>query len=322
METAVTPPAEAELHLLTDWAEPGRNARIGRSAVLSLLTHAAAILFVLIMPETFMQPARPKERETLITPLVLPPLTLTQKEPNPSKTIRELHSADLTPRIKAPAGPSPDPQAAAPHKAVPAPPPPAPKAAPQTPLPEPPKLEIQPNEPPKLTLPVQVQVPPKPASPFEDVKPMTQIAGQRPSDPAGRSLDSLTHGALAGRGGVNSQGAAQEASSGDALPKLLSDPKGVDFAPYLAQVLASVKHYWLLILPKDGRRGYVSVQFAIRRDGTVGKVAFAQQTGDPSLGNFAIQAISGGGPFGPLPLQYTEAEIHVEMGFSYNLPRK
>ena len=44
---AVTPPGDAELHLLTDWTEPGRNARIGRSAVLSLLTHIAAIVFLL-----------------------------------------------------------------------------------------------------------------------------------------------------------------------------------------------------------------------------------------------------------------------------------
>jgi TonB family protein len=111
-------------------------------------------------------------------------------------------------------------------------------------------------------------------------------------------------------------------SSGAELPKLLSDPKGVDFAPYLAQVLASVKRYWLLILPKNGHRGYVSVQFAIQRDGTIRKVVFAQQTGDPSLDNTAVQAISGGGPFGPLPVQYTEAEIHVEMDFAYNQPRR
>ncbi len=73
METEVTPPPEAELHLLTDWDEPGRNARIGRSAGLSLLSHAAAIVFVLVMPETLMQPPRPKARmNRLSRPLVLP----------------------------------------------------------------------------------------------------------------------------------------------------------------------------------------------------------------------------------------------------------
>jgi len=289
-----------------------------------LLSDAAAIVFVLVMPETLMQPPRPKGAEPIVTPLVLPPLALTQTAPNPTKTIREMRSPDLTPRVKAPAGPSPEPQAAAPRKSKPVPPPPPPKASPQTPLPEPPKLEIQPTEPPKLTLPVaQAQVPPKPPNPFEDVKPISPLPpGQRTLDLPGQSIEGVLRGATAGRGGVNSQGSAPEASSGAALPKLLSDPKGVDFAPYLAQVLASVKRYWLVILPKNGHRGYVSVQFAILRDGTVGKVSWAQQTGDPSLDNAAVQAISGGGPFGPLPGGYPEAEIHVQMNFAYNQPRQ
>ena len=321
METAVTPPADADLHLLTDWAEPGRNARIGRSAVLSLLTHVAAILFVLWMPETFMQPARPKPQEPIVTPLILPPLSLTQREPNPKKIIREFRSSDLTPRIQSPKGPSPEPQAAAPHKTTPAPPPPAPKTTPQTPLPEPPKMEIAASEPPKLTIPVQPQAPPpKPASPFEDVKPLAP--GQRPLGLPGTSMDDVIRGAMSGRGGINSQGSAQIPSSGAELPALLSDPRGVDFKPYLSQVRASVERAWRIILPKNGHRGYVSIQFAIQRDGTVRKVAYAQSTGDPSLDNTAVMAISQAGPFGPLPVQYTEAEIHVQMNFAYNQPRQ
>jgi TonB family protein len=316
METAVTPPAEADLHLLTDWAEPGRNARIGRSAVLSLLTHAAAILFVLWMPETIMQPARPKSPEPVVTPLVLPPLALTQREPNPHKIIREFRSSDLTPRIQSPKGPSPDPHAAAPHKTV-SPPPPPPKSAPQTPIPEPPRVEIASTEPPKLTLPVQPDQQPKPPSPFEDVRPRTTGQGTVP----GQSVDSL-RGQTTGRGGINSLGTAPIPSTGAELPALLSDPKGVDFKPYLAQVLASVERAWFRILPKNGHRGYVSVQFAILRDGTVGKVSYSQQTGDPTLDNTAVMAISAAGPFGPLPVQYTEGEIHLEMNFAYNQPRK
>src|SRR5580698_1653744 len=190
METAVKPPAEDDLHLLTDWSEPGRNARISRSAVLSLLSHAAAIVFVMVMPETLMQPPRPKVTETRVTPLIMPRLTLTQIEPNPTKTIRDIRSADLSPRIKPPTGPSPEPQAAAPHKARPVPPTPPPKAAPQTPLPEPPTLEIAPNENPKLTLPWQQAqgAQPKPPSPFEDVKPRTPVpAGQVPPELRGQS---------------------------------------------------------------------------------------------------------------------------------------
>jgi len=182
-------------------------------------------------------------------------------------------------------------------------------------------MEIAANEPPKLTLPVQPQAPPpKPASPFEDVKPVSPV--QRPLGLPGASMDDAMRGAMSGRGGISSQGSAQIPSSGAELPTLLSDPKGVDFKPYLAQVLASVKRAWYVILPKNGHRGYVSIQFAILRDGTVRKVAYAQSTGDPSLDNTAVMAISQAGPFGPLPVQYTEGEIHVQMNFAYNQPRQ
>jgi TonB family protein len=315
METVVKPPDEAELHLLTDWAEPGRNARIGRSAVLSLLTHVAAILFVLFMPETFMQPPRPKVQEPLITPLVLPPLALTQTEPNPHKLIREFRSSDLTKRVQAPTGPSPEPQAAAPRKTTPLPPPPPPKAAPQVPLPEPPKVEIAANEPPKLTLPVQPAQPPQPKSPFEDVR--QGAPGGQPAAP-GFSLEGAARGGLPGNGSVNSQGTAPIASSGADLPALLSDPKGVDWRPYLEQVKMSVERVWRTIFPRNGHRGYVSVQFSIRRDGTVGKMVFVTATGDHTMDDIAIQSISAGGPFGPLPRDFPDAEIHVQMGFAYN----
>jgi TonB family protein len=297
---------------------------MGRSAVLSLLVHAAAIVFVLVMPETFMQPPHRIAAEPVVTPLIEPRLELTQKEPNTGKLIKEFHSADLTPRVKAPAGPSPEPEAAAPRKPV-APPPP--KAAPQTPLPEPPKLEIATTEQPKLTLPVQPPQVPRPRSTpaFEDVEPTSIVPpGQRVMETPGPSVANAIRGALRGPG-INVPGTAQVPSTGAELPQLLSDPQGVDFRPYLAEVLAAVKRYWLATLPpsaKAGRRGNVSVQFAIERDGSVGKVSFAQQTGDLSMDNAAVMAISGGGPFGPLPAQYRGGEIHLQMSFAYNVPKR
>jgi TonB family protein len=224
--------------------------------------------------------------------------------------------------VSRPAGPSPDPEPAAPRK--PAAPPPPPKAPPQTPLPEPPKLEIATSEQPKLTLPVQPpQVPqPKSAPAFEDVVP-TSVAppGQRVPDIFGPSGSNAIRGAQRGPG-INVPGTAPVPSTGAELPQLLSDPQGVDFRPYLAQVLASVKRYWFLIMPKSGHRGDVSLEFAIQRDGTVRKISFAQQTGDAALDNAAVAAISGGGPFGPLPAQYRGSEIHVQMNFAYNVPKR
>ena len=83
-----------------------------------------------------------------------------------------------------------------------------------------------------------------------------------------------------------------------------------------------VKGYLDRIMPRATRRGYVSVQFEIRRDGAVGKVSFAQGSGDPVLDRTAIEAISGGGPFGPLPARYKDSVIHVQMNFAFAVPVK
>src|ERR1700722_14008458 len=115
METVVPPPADAELNFLTDWSDQAGRARRRRSAVLSLLAHVAAIVFLMVMPETLMQPPY-QERKPVVTPLIDPPLTLTQKEPNLSKTIREMRSPNLSPRLPLPPGPSPDPTPPRPRK--------------------------------------------------------------------------------------------------------------------------------------------------------------------------------------------------------------
>jgi TonB family protein len=167
------------------------------------------------------------------------------------------------------------------------------------------------------------QVPrPKSAPAFEDVVP-TAVGppSQRVADLLGPSGANALRGALRGPG-INVPGTAQVPSAGAELPQLLSDPQGVDFRPYLAHVLAAVKRYWFLIMPKSRRRGDVSVQVIILRDGTVGKVAFAQQTGDASLDNAVVMAISGGGPFGQLPAQYPGSEIRFQMNFAYNTPER
>jgi TonB family protein len=185
-------------------------------------------------------------------------------------------------------------------------------------------VEIAVNEEPKLTLPVQPpQVPqPKQRPAFEDVTPITPVPpGQRVMDMPGSSVAGAIRGSLAGRGAAI-DGTAPVASTGADLPQLLSDPKGIDFRPYLANVLASVKRYWLSIMPNTAIRGYVSLQFAIQRDGTVRKIVTAQSTGNRIQENAAVSAVSGGGPFGPLPLQYRDNEIRVQMNFAYNVPKQ
>ncbi|HUI55835.1 MAG TPA: TonB family protein [Bryobacteraceae bacterium] len=317
METVAHPPADVELHLLTDWSDPARRTRTGRAAILSVLLHIGAVVFLMAVPETLMQPA-PRPVETVVTPLIEPLTPLTQKDVNTGKVSKEFNATDLRPhpRLQMPAAPPPAPEPPAPRRAALPPPPPIA-------LPEPPRVDV-PNETPKLTLPVQPpQIQPeeqKPRPGFEDVTaPKTVAPEQRVLQIPGPG--NVLRGA--GRGpGIMEPGAT---ASGAELPQLLSDPQGVDFKPYLAQVLARVKSYWFSIMPdavRLGRTGRVSVQFAIQRDGTVRKAVYAEQTGIAVLDRAAIEAISGANPFPSLPPQYRGGEIRVQINFAYNVPKQ
>ena len=56
------------------------------------------------------------------------------------------------------------------------------------------------------------------------------------------------------------------------LPQLLSDTEGVDFTPYLRQILQTVRRNWQTVIPESarlGRRGNVSLVLSIDRNGKI-----------------------------------------------------
>jgi len=105
--------------------------------------------------------------------------------------------------------------------------------------------------------------------------------------------------------------------------QLLSDPLGVDFKPYLLQVLAKVRRNWMAIVPdsaRTGRRGLVLIQFSIDRSGGVPKLVIASTSGITAFDRAAVAGISASNPFPPLPGSYKGDQIRLQMAFSYNLP--
>jgi TonB family protein len=321
METVGKPPADVELHLLTDWGDPAGRARRGRAAVISVLAHIAVIVFIVAVPESIMQPSARRRMEAVVTPLIEPLSLLTQKDPNTGKVDKEFNATHFEPRPRIhlpPAAPPPQPQAAAPA-------PPAPRPAQAASLPEPPKVELH-NETPKLTLPVgppQIQAVEKPQPGFEDVTAPRQVPpDQRVLPIPGPSVENAIRGVLHSGGAANTGVASAGPPSTAELPQLLSDAQGVDFRPYLAQVLASVKSRWLAITPdavKQGRAGKVGVQVVIFRDGGLGKVVFVGTTHVAALDNAVIAAISAASPFPPLPAAFRDSEIRIQFDFSYNV---
>ncbi len=108
-------------------------------------------------------------------------------------------------------------------------------------------------------------------------------------------------------------------------PMLKSDPMGVDFSPYLQQVLTVVKLNWAAVFPTSARlglRGIVSVEFAVGKDGKITKVVFVSQSGATALDNASIAAISASNPLPQLPRDFKGDRIVLDMSFMYNIPRQ
>jgi len=275
------------------------------------------------------------------TPLVAPPVPfrLTQKEPQRGKPAAEVDISALLPR---PAVQQPQPRGSArPFQ----PPPGAPETRPGRELDfDVPQMEIAQALPPQApALPgVQPPAPPKPApvkrdNPFEPVgaasvpssQPRLALPGAAVQETVksvvkGAGGAGLTVGDVAG-GGV-SEGIVQAPRPGrpGSTLELLSDPKGIDFRPYLVQVLASVRRNWYAVMPESARlgaRGRVVVQFIISRSGQVPKLVIAVPSGFDALDRAAVASISASNPFPPLPAEFSGGEIRLQLVFSYNMPR-
>jgi TonB family protein len=353
METVVQEQASDDLHLLTEWGYPGDRPRQWRARAYSLVAHAVVITVVMLLPVGVTQ--APREVERRVTPLIEPLTELTQKAPNKGKINKEFNAALIEPRPRIQIPPSepstPHPRAAA--AAPPPSPPPGPKQPlPNPPLPEPPKIETK--ELPNPELPQVAQVNPPQIQPVEkppEEKPKLTL--ETPSAPpppaggggvgrlpvpdtsvseairqvAGGAAGGLTVGDL-GMSGPGGLGPGINLPPSPGVQKsnleLLSDPQGVDFRPYLTRILAVVRQNWRAVMPESarfGRRGRVSIQFAISRTGAVTKVVFVTQSGTRALDEAAVAGISASNPFAPLPTEFKGDRIILQFNFAYNMPQ-
>ncbi|MEQ1883568.1 MAG: TonB family protein [Bryobacteraceae bacterium] len=348
-----TPPGDLELNLLREWREPLEPRRIALSAAGSFLFHLLALVGVSLLPDHV------PIRETPLfaadirrsVPLYIPK-ELTQRDPNRGKITKTLD-------VRSSAPPSPVPQAPAFRQPVPLPPPVAGVAAPPPPKVEAPRAEQARVEVPRIEVPetaappaagrptqvqaVPPQVSPQPTPPekpklaFERVGSGGAVASPNPNpNPALRLPKNLAEEAArlsSGSSGafvsdlddaLPSLGSATAAGPSRSNLQLLSDPKGVDFKPYLLQVLATVRSNWLAIIPdlaRQGRKGRVLVQFIIDKRGSIPKLVIAESSGTAAFDRAAVAGISAANPFPPLPSTFQGNEIRLQLAFTYNVPQ-
>ncbi len=284
-------------------------------------------------------------RRQQVTPLVAPRLEqLTQRDPNRGTVSAEVNLDSLLPRpeVEQPPGARPQPRQMA------ALPPAGAASGKQPELLEAPDIQVPLAAVPSAPLaalgtatpipPVAAPAPVAPAKPqIQFEKPGSVIGSSRgdsrismPNTSVSEAMRVASQGRGSGgnqavadfsvpspAGGASSRGAQQRGAV-----ELLSDPNGVDFKPYLIQVLASVKRNWFAVMPQSarfGRRGQVQIQFAIRRDGGVPKLVIASSSGADHLDRAAVAGVSASNPFPPLPREFQGEEVRLQFTFSYNV---
>jgi len=328
METVGPPPVDDdELHLLHEWGDPYARGRRSTASVASILVHVAGIALILILPANILAPPpEPPAKTVIITPLVEPLTEFTQQAPPKGKINREIDIASLQPRPRIQAPPS-LPSTTRPMAPQPAQAPSTPAPKPVA-LPEPPKIEAAVREAPKLEL-ENVGGPPPQVPPGQSRIPIptSSVADAIRQNARGGQSGGLTVGDPGvGVGGIG-EGINQPPGPGvpGSALQLKSDPLGVDFRPYLSQILATIRRNWDAVYPQSarmGRRGKVGLVFIISKAGRVDKVTWAYQSGAEALDRAAVAAISASNPFPPLPAEFKGDRVVLQLNFAYNMPKQ
>lgn len=149
---------------------------------------------------------------------------------------------------------------------------------------------------------------------------------------AGSAIEQAARAAAATRGGFGGgtggnygtgiRGQSQVQSG----MEVLSDTMGVDFGPYLARVLHDVRENWYNLIPEVARaplmkKGKVSIEFAIMKDGSVQGMRLMSPSGDISLDRAAWGGITASNPFPPLPGEFGGQYLALRFHFYYNPDR-
>jgi TonB family protein len=346
METVGPPLDDVTPHFLTEWGDPASRGRSGVAGVASVLFHIAGLALIVLLPSGFLSPPpEPAKAPPLITPLVEPLTEFTQTARNKGKIAKEIDMAALQsrPSIRMPrAAPSTTQPMAQRPAAIPTPPQPPPAA-----LPEPPKIEAAAKEPPKIELPDLNSVAPPPPTVAKPKLTLENVGGPTPSVPPAQSKVAIPNtsvaeairqnsrgnpsgGLMVGDPGAGSGGYGEginlpPSPGGQASAlELKSDPMGVDFHPYLIQILATIRRNWYAVMPESvklGRHGKVGLLFAIAKSGNVSKVTWAFQSGADALDKAAVAAISASNPFPPLPVEFKGDRVVLQLNFAYNVPK-
>lgn len=197
-----------------------------------------------------------------------------------------------------------------------------------------PQVAQNPTEQPPAQQPPQQAPPAPPASQIAQVAPPpTPRPTPQPtfggSMSASSAVEEAAKAVAANRGGYGGEGGDFGTNLGQSGAKtvgqldVLSDTMGVDFGPYLSRVVQNVRANWYNIIPEVARppimkKGKLSIEFAILKDGKVAGMKLATGSGDVALDRAAWGGITASNPFPPLPQEFGGQYLYLRFNFFYN----
>ncbi len=109
--------------------------------------------------------------------------------------------------------------------------------------------------------------------------------------------------------------------------QILSDTMGIDFGPYLHDVVPQIREHWYSLIPESAKspvkkQGEVVIEFAILKDGKVAGLKIQKSSGDQALDRPAFGAITKANPLPPLPANFTGQFLYLRFTFQYNPENK
>jgi len=143
---------------------------------------------------------------------------------------------------------------------------------------------------------------------------------------AGSAIDQAAHAASAQRGGYGGDGGDFGLSRGKSAgalgqAEILTDTMGVDFGPYLSRILHDIRENWYRITPEsaDVKKGWVTIDFYILKDGSYTGMKKVASSGDVTLERPAWGAIRFSAPFPPLPKEFPGQDLGLRLIFLYHV---
>jgi TonB family protein len=179
--------------------------------------------------------------------------------------------------------------------------------------------------PPAPPMTAKLQTPPAPTPTAKDVFGGGSLSAGSAIEQAARAAAN-NRGGYGGDGGNYGLGQGGKPTAAMGPLEVLSDTMGVDFGPYLQRVLHDVKVNWYNLIPESARapimkKGKVTIEFAILKDGKVAGMKLVSTSGDVALDRGAWGGITDSNPFPPLPTEFGGQYLGLRFAFYYNPDR-